>query len=156
MSESFGARARNFFGWAPADDDLDVDDRFDEYEEPAPLAEVAPLDRVAPSRIQRPETRAEAEPAADLSRIVTVHPEGYSDAMLIGEAFRAGTPVIINLTELAEPEARRLVDFAAGLTFGLHGAFERVTNRVFLLSPSTVEVCGSTKNGHRGPLYTLG
>lgn len=76
----------------------------------------------------------------DMRRIVTIHPTTYSEARTIGEAFRKGTPVIINLTNMSDTEARRMVDFAAGLAFGLEGAFERVTSRVFLLSPASVEV----------------
>ncbi len=75
-----------------------------------------------------------------LRRITTVHPRAYNDAKVIGEAFRSGTPVIMNLTEMSDADAKRLVDFSAGLVFGLRGSIERVTNKVFLLSPATVEV----------------
>jgi cell division inhibitor SepF len=63
----------------------------------------------------------------------------------IGEHFREGTPVIMNLTEMVDSDAKRLVDFAAGLIFGLHGSIERVTNKVFLLSPANVEVTAEDK-----------
>jgi cell division inhibitor SepF len=63
----------------------------------------------------------------------------------IGEHFRAGTPVIMNLTEMDDTDAKRLVDFAAGLIFGLHGSIERVTNKVFLLSPEHVQVTAEDK-----------
>src|SRR5690625_7814361 len=66
----------------------------------------------------------------DLRRISTVHPSTYNEARVIGEAFRDGTPVIMNLTGMSEAEAKRMVDFSAGLVFGLHGTIERVTNRV--------------------------
>ena len=79
-----------------------------------------------------------AEP--ELSRIVTVHPATYNEAREIGEAFRDGIPVILNLTGMSEPDAKRMVDFSAGLVFGLRGGIERVTNRVFLLSPESVHV----------------
>ena len=77
---------------------------------------------------------------AELRRITTVHPRSYNDARKIGEAFREGTPVIMNLSDMDDADAKRLVDFSAGLIFGLHGAIERVTNKVFLLSPAHVEV----------------
>src|SRR5699024_10658889 len=77
---------------------------------------------------------------SSLRRITTVHPRTYNDAKLIGEAFRAGTPVIMNLTDMGDADAKRLVDFSAGLVLGLRAAIERVTNKVFLLSPATVEV----------------
>ena len=87
---------------------------------------------------------AAPEPAAapDLRRIVTVHPSTYNEARIIGESFRDGVPVIINLTGMSESDARRMVDFSAGLVFGLHGAIERVTPRVFLLTPASVDIDG--------------
>jgi cell division inhibitor SepF len=78
-------------------------------------------------------------------RITTVHPTTYNEARTIGEHFRDGTPVIMNLSEMDEADAMRLVDFAAGLIFGLRGTIERVTNRVFLLSPANVTVTAEDK-----------
>lgn len=87
-------------------------------------------------------------PAAEPGRryqITTLHPTTYREARTIGEHFREGTPVIMNLTEMDEADARRLVDFGAGLAFGLRGTMERVTNRVFLLSPADVQVTPEDK-----------
>ena len=84
-------------------------------------------------------------PAFDTYRITTLHPRTYNEARTIGEHFRSGTPVIMNLTEMDDTDAKRLVDFAAGLIFGLHGSIERVTNKVFLLSPEHVEVTAEDK-----------
>lgn len=73
-------------------------------------------------------------------QITTVHPRTYSDVRAVGEHFREGTLVIMNLTEMGDSDAKRLVDFAAGLIFGLRGSIDRVTNKVFLLSPASIEV----------------
>lgn len=81
-------------------------------------------------------------PAAEMNEILTVHPRQYKDAQTIAESFREGIPVIINLSQMSESEARRLVDFASGLSQGLYGRIERVTNKVFLLSPAHVAVSG--------------
>jgi cell division inhibitor SepF len=78
-------------------------------------------------------------------RITTLHPRTYNEARQIGEHFRSGTPVIMNLTEMDDTDAKRLVDFAAGLIFGLHGSIERVTAKVFLLSPEHVQVTAEDK-----------
>jgi cell division inhibitor SepF len=78
--------------------------------------------------------------APEVNEILTVHPKKYEDAKLIAETFRDGIPVIMNLSEMSETEARRLVDFSSGLTQGLYGHIERVTPKVFLLSPSHVQV----------------
>jgi len=91
---------------------------------------------------------AEAEPSIDLrtpppvdaSTIHTVHPRSYNDARRIGEEYRAGHPVIINLTDMDDANAKRIVDFSAGLVFGLRGTIERITTKVFLLSPANVDV----------------
>jgi cell division inhibitor SepF len=95
---------------------------------------------------QAPEWRTEPGPqTTDLARITTLHPRTYNEARTIGEHFREGTPVIMNLTEMVDSDAKRVVDFAAGLVFGLRGSFERVTNKVFLLSPANVEVTAEDK-----------
>ncbi len=92
------------------------------------------------------EKRAQATvQATDLARITTLHPRTYNEARTIGEHFREGTPVIMNLTEMVDSDAKRLVDFSAGLIFGLRGSIERVTNKVFLLSPANVEVTAEDK-----------
>ena len=78
-------------------------------------------------------------------RITTLHPQRYDDARTIGEHFRDGTPVIMNLSEMGDSDAKRLVDFAAGLVFGLRGSIERVTQKVFLLSPANVDVTAEDK-----------
>ena len=78
-------------------------------------------------------------------RITTLHPRTYNEARTIGEHFREGVPVIMNLTEMEDADAKRLVDFAAGLIFGLRGNMERVTQKVFLLSPANVDVTAEDK-----------
>jgi cell division inhibitor SepF len=94
-----------------------------------------------------PQNQAHPRAAEEEQRyqITTLHPTTYREARTIGEHFRDGVPVIINLTEMDEGDARRLVDFAAGLAFGLRGTIERVTNRVFLLSPANVQVTAEDK-----------
>lgn len=87
----------------------------------------------------RSRTRATASTGADL-KIATLHPRSYNDARRIGEDYRSGTPVIMNLTDLEDTDAKRIVDFAAGLVFGMRGSIERVATKVFLLSPANVDV----------------
>lgn len=149
------------------DDEYDYDD---DYAEPAPRRVERPVERI--DRGDRVPVRAFArvgsvgamshdnlalapqvsvrERAAvsedDVPyRITTLHPTTYNDARTIGEHFRDSVPVIMNLTEMDEADAKRLVDFAAGLIFGLRGSIERVTNRVFLLSPANVDVTAEDK-----------
>jgi cell division inhibitor SepF len=92
-----------------------------------------------------PAPAPEPAPAAQPYRITTLHPRTYNEARTIGERFRDGMPVIMNLTEMDDADAKRLVDFAAGLSFGLRGSIERVTAKVFLLSPQNVDVTAEDK-----------
>jgi cell division inhibitor SepF len=82
---------------------------------------------------------------SDFYRITTLHPRTYNDARRVGEEFREGVPVIMNLTDMDDVDAKRLVDFAAGLVFGCRGTIERVTNKVFLLSPVNVDVAAEAR-----------
>lgn len=107
----------------------------------APAASQAPAGRAPVTPLRRAATPRQSAPA-EMNEILTVHPRQYRDAQAIAESFRDGIPVIINLSQMSEPEARRLVDFASGLSQGLYGKIERVTNKVFLLSPAHVAVTG--------------
>jgi cell division inhibitor SepF len=119
----------------------DNNERFydDEYAEGAESGETwksEPRMRVA----------AAAAPEQD-RKIATVSPESFRDARAIGELFRAGTPVIMNLTSMEPADAKRVVDFAAGLIFGLRGSIDRVATRVFLLSPADTEIVSGESVG---------
>jgi cell division inhibitor SepF len=146
------------------EDDPRYDDGYDSYEEyedeygepgepaepeaerPAPRGRSELFMDPAPPAAPRASTHVPGPShAADLARITTLHPRTYNEARTIGEHFREGTPVIMNLTEMVDSDAKRLVDFAAGLIFGLHGSIDRVTNRVFLLCPANVEVTAEDK-----------
>lgn len=101
---------------------------------------------LAPQLREEPAPRALPDLEPDMRyQITTLHPTTFHEARTIGQHYRDGVPVIINLTELDEPDARRIVDFAAGLAFGLRGTMERVTNRVFLLSPANIQVTAEDK-----------
>ncbi|WP_084076733.1 cell division protein SepF [Demequina sp. NBRC 110057] len=104
------------------------------------VSEVREQEQAPKATRDRQRTPASAMSSSDLRRIQTIKPRSYNDARLIGEAFRQGVPVIMNLTEMSDADAKRLVDFSAGLSFGLHGSIERVTTSVFLLSPAHVEI----------------
>jgi len=136
------------------------DDRYADYGEiDEQTTEVYSSDRdLEPSQItvlpdRRPTTAPEPAPVSpphtpaptDLSGIITVHPHSYNEARTIGEHFRDGVPVIMNLTGMDDSDAKRLVDFAAGLIFGLRGNIVRVTSKVFLLSPQNVVVTEQDK-----------
>ncbi len=121
-------------------DDYDGDDYSTEetapvqQRRPAPVADLTERRRPGPTGV-----------VAELSRITTLHPRTYNEARTVGENFRDGTPVFMNLSEMDDNDAKRLVDFAAGLVFATRGTIERVTNKVFLLSPPNVTVAAEDK-----------
>ena len=129
------------------------EDYYDEYDERAPRGHVDEPARPAPvaniSERRRPAASPQAVGpqgvVAELSRITTLHPRTYNEARTVGENFREGVPVIMNLSEMDDADAKRLVDFAAGLVFAVRGTIERVTNKVFLLSPPNVSVTAEDK-----------
>jgi cell division inhibitor SepF len=135
------------------------DEEYDEYEpetpeqerRPAPVSQLAERRRAtgAPgtgaTAVAHQPTVVPGPRMAELSRITTLHPTTYNEARVIGENFRDGIPVIMNLSEMSDADAKRLVDFAAGLVFAVHGTIERITNKVFLLSPPNVSVAAEDK-----------
>jgi cell division inhibitor SepF len=142
-----------------AEDDQYDDELYDDYDEQPTRPEVpraestghrAAVTQLPARSVARVVASAHGEP--DLRRITTIHPRTYIEAKTIGESFREGIPVIMNLSDMDDSDAKRLVDFAAGLVFGLHGAIERVTSKVFLLSPAHVEVTAEDKE----PVSTSG
>ena len=97
-----------------------------------------------------PRVKVASETAEETGRrIGTVTPDSFRDARGIGELFREGVPVIINLTAMEAADAKRVVDFAAGLIFGLRGSIERVATRVFLLTPSHTEIVSGETLGRQ-------
>jgi cell division inhibitor SepF len=140
------------------EDEVAYEDGYDSFEEeyagyedeeiaaPGPARpQVAAANGAYNGDLAEPARPAPARQTADLTRITTLHPRTYNEARTIGEHFREGTPVIMNLSEMVDSDAKRLVDFAAGLIFGLRGSIDRVTNRVFLLSPASIEVTAEDK-----------
>ncbi|MDQ3663165.1 MAG: cell division protein SepF [Actinomycetota bacterium] len=130
-----------YLGLVEDADRFDDADRYDDDRRPVRAVRTdtaAPVARLA-------ERRPHLVGAEMLSRITTLHPRTYNEARTIGEHFRDGVPVIMNLSEMDDNDAKRLVDFAAGLVFAVHGSIERVTSKVFLLSPPNVTVAAEDK-----------
>jgi cell division inhibitor SepF len=120
----------------------------EDYDDVVPTAPAAPVARREQERraevtpLRRPATGTRHAAPAGMNEILTIHPRQYRDAQQIAQTFREGVPVIVNLSQMSAPDAKRLIDFACGLTEGLYGKIERVTNQVFLLSPEHVAVSG--------------
>ncbi len=78
--------------------------------------------------------------AAVAPRFHLVHPTSFNDAQEVGDKFREGFSVLMNLQSADADLARRLVDFASGLAYGLSGSMQPVAERVFLITPAGVQV----------------
>ncbi|GAA3087282.1 cell division inhibitor SepF [Kribbella aluminosa] len=140
-------------------DEAEVDEAVDgDSQETVPVAAGRESRETRERREERPEPSgatvskfpdrrgvAPSPEVTELARITTVHPRSYNEARVIGEHFRDGTPVIMNLTEMDHSDAKRLVDFAAGLIFCCRGSIERITTKVFLVCPPNVTVAAEEK-----------
>jgi cell division inhibitor SepF len=116
-------------------------EEFDDWTDPEPAA--APTARTSVLR-PAPEPRRlrgiEAVPSAAGVRVHLVLPRSFNDAQQIADRFKEGVPVILNLQGSDQELAKRLIDFASGLTYALDGGMQRVADKVFLLTPRNVEV----------------
>lgn len=135
--------------------DTTVTDRVTAIDDVEPLAApVTPIKKSAPVPNAAP--RPVSPNVGTMNEILTVHPKAYDkDAQLIAESFRDGVPVIMNLSQMTDADARRIIDFASGLTQGLNGKIERVTNRVFLLTPENIAVHGESSNGQSDATFLV-
>ena len=143
----------NYLGLVEEDEDF-VDD----------MPEVEP----APVRRMRPQAGARACPrtpkgscarsprravAAASSAIYKSEPKRFNEAREVADRFKEGTAVIMNLQSTEDTIARRLVDFACGLVYGLDGKIELVANRVYLLTPADVEVSAEERERIAGGAF---
>ncbi|MFZ9706402.1 MAG: cell division protein SepF [Ilumatobacteraceae bacterium] len=143
-------RARRPARGRPAQDlEDDYDDYDDEYEEEAVEEESAPTRRgrarddsgvtvrgpvgQPPAKTVKPLETASVEP-------VTLKPTNFGHCKEIGERFKSGQPVIMNMIATDPDEGRRIIDFASGLTFALNGSLERISRGVFRLTPNGVRI----------------
>ena len=124
------------------------DDEFEELDEVSAQPEQAEV-----RRFQRPQAVREVDvehegivrtiPSSRAATAGSIHksePRRFNEAREIADRFKDGVPVIMNLQSTDDTIARRLVDFASGLVYGLDGKIEMVANRVYLLTPANVDV----------------
>lgn len=145
MANAF-RKVGNFLGLVDDEEIYEATVSLPETRRPRTIAPVAtPVRSVeTPSYMQSSVVTEVRESVID--RIITLHPRVYSEARTIGEHYRSGQPVIMNLSDMEESERKRIIDFASGLVFGHHGSIERVTSKVFLLTPPNVSVSNEEKS----------
>ena len=128
------------------EDDL-TDFGYDDYAEeepppPVPQRRSGSLRKVSESHAPAPRRDAvvRAMPTPAPGRLHLLHPSAFNDAQELGDKFREGYSVIMNLQSADADLSRRLIDFASGLVYGLAGSMQPVADRVFLLTPAGVQV----------------
>lgn len=105
---------------------------------PQPVQHVQPVSENA--NVMEQSLRPVGVGNGELTQIRMIHPQTYNEARQIGLEFRQGVSIILNLNSMDDREAMRFVDFASGLTFGLHGTISKIDRMVFLLSPANVDL----------------
>jgi len=127
-------------------EDDELEDLEEGIDQPVVRAEPSPVRRYTRSTemvatVEPPDAIIRTMPTKPpLAAIHRAEPKRFNEARDFGERFRDGIPVIMNLQGADDAIARRLVDFASGLVFGLDGKIERVAERVYLLTPADMEV----------------
>lgn len=69
-----------------------------------------------------------------------VSPVSFNDAQEVADHFKRKQPVIINLQQAEHDLMRRLIDFSAGLCYGVGGSMKKAADSVYLLTPADVEL----------------
>lgn len=137
-------KVANFLGLVDDEEIMESTMATPEVRRPRSVAPISTRSVETPSYMQTSSAVEIKESVID--RIITLHPRVYSEARTIGEHYRSGQPVIMNLSDMEESERKRIIDFASGLVFGHHGSIERVTSKVFLLTPPNVSVSNEEKS----------
>lgn len=106
----------------------------------------APVER-EPRRSEQLASVHQLAPPPDrgMGQVHIVRPESYGDAQQIGDRMRRGLPVIVNLEEAESELARRIVAFASGLVYGLDGNLQKLSRRIYLITPAEMEVSSEDK-----------
>jgi cell division inhibitor SepF len=135
----------------------DEEDFVDELpEEPAPVRRMRPQAVREVSSDAEGVVRTIASPRQAPHGASAIHksePKRFNEAREVADRFKEGTAVIMNLQSTEDATARRLVDFASGLVYGLDGKIELVANRVYLLTPADVEVSAEDRERIAGGAF---
>jgi len=84
--------------------------------------------------------------SAATAKVVVMKPTSYDEAREISDALKSRKIVLVNATGLETKLAQRLIDFISGSAYVLGATLQEIEHRVYLLSPSNVEVISELKN----------
>jgi cell division inhibitor SepF len=108
--------------------------------EPQPVEPQPGIGAITAAGPRRGTPVVRAMPVASNAKPHVVSPTSFNEAQEVADRFKGLVPVIINMQSIDRDLARRLIDFASGLCYGLGGSMDKVANQVYLLTPSNVEV----------------
>ena len=107
----------------------EIDDIFADDDEPRPRRVLRPVGNGGSADVQ----------------VHLVTPTSFNDAQEVADYFKRSIPVILNLQTTEGELAKRLIDFASGLTYALDGGMQKIAEKTFLLTPRNVEVSAEEK-----------
>jgi len=134
----------------------------EEFVDDMPEVEPAPVRRMRPQPVREMSSQGQgvvhtiAAPGRAVAVSSSIHksePKRFNEARDVADRFKEGTAVIMNLQSTEDAIARRLVDFASGLVYGLDGKIELVANRVYLMTPANVEVSAEERERIAGGAF---
>ena len=136
----------NYFGLAEEEEYEDYEEEEEDLEDPGDR-EASGVRRIrrAPDMNRVKRTAALRTVSSPQAKVHIVEPRNFNDAQRIADKFKADIPVILNLQQNDPDLSKRLIDFVSGLSYGLNGGMQRIAEKVFLLTPSNVEVSAEEK-----------
>ena len=131
-----------------ANEEYFVDD--DDYEEPkkkAPRRENKVEVKESPISKITPITKAQKKQAVSTGmEVCVIKPTTIEDEIEIADTLLSGRTVLINMEGLNIELAQRIIDFTSGATYAMHGSLQKVSNYIFLATPSGVDISGDIQN----------
>ena len=143
MRESMWRKAVQYFKLTEEEpieqiyDDLDEDDSFEDFDQAPTVRKITRYPDL--ERARKTASLHSISPPPQV-KVHIIEPKNFNDCQQIADKFKSNVPVIINLQLSDADLSKRLIDFASGLTYGLDGGMQKIADRVFLLTPSNVEV----------------
>jgi len=144
MRESIWRKTLNYFKLTEEEpfestfEDLDEEDSFEDFDQTPTVRKITRYPDL--ERAQKPSASLRSISPPPQVKVHVVEPNSFNDCQQIADKYKSDIPVIINLQRSDNDLSKRLVDFASGLTYGLNGGMQKVADKVFLLTPSNVEV----------------
>lgn len=127
----------------------ELDDESGELEEYAPESPPS-IRKISREELSRVRPLHTAQP---LGQVHIMAPTAYDDAQEIGDKLKGGVPVIMNLQGVEDDTFKRLTAFAAGLAYGLGGDVQKISPRLYLITPPNVEVSAEDRQRLRRGLF---